>query len=158
MCSGKTVDIIGSSRIDGLTREEPSAGRKDLLERIATARVEALRRIQDLPWYVLEKDDWHRDVDCVTPTSDAAPQQLGAIAARVKRSRTCADPHAADTAPARPGSLQSTRGGPTPTTAETVRKPAIASEAQQTQLTVALLLIEIQLDKLIELSREWQSA
>ena len=149
-----------TSSIDRRERPETSARRQDLLGQIATAKVEALRRIQDLPWYALEKEDWQHDVEAVTPTAGSAPRELTEIAARVKRCRTSADPEPAQAAPAQgaPAPLESGSDLPRPTVVRSMRKPAISSAAQQTQLTVALLLIEIQLDKLIGLSREWQSA
>ena len=146
-----------SSNIERLTRDERSAERGDLLERIGTAKTEALRRINDLPWYALEKDDWHQEVERIRPTAADAPQALTAIQERVKRCRTASEPLPIDPAPARLGPLEAA-WGLRPAAVAVVRNAALCDPAQQAQLTVALLLIEIQLDKLIELSRDWQSA
>jgi hypothetical protein len=146
-----------TSSIDRRERQEQSTRRQDLAERIAWAKIEALRRIQDLPWYALEKDDWHHDVESVSPTAEGAPQELAEIAARIRRCRTAADPQPMDAAAPQSGSVESGSDIVQPTVVRMVRRPALSSEAQRTQLTVALLLIEIQLDKLMELSRNWQS-
>jgi hypothetical protein len=130
----------------------------DRRHRIGTAKAEALRRIQDLPWYAVEKEEWHRDVERISPTGVDAAEELAAIAARVKRSRTACDAKAVETAPVRFGRLEAVWGLGRPVSASPVLTPAPIDEAQQARVTVALLLIEIQLDKLIELSRECQSA
>jgi hypothetical protein len=146
-----------SSNLERLTRDKRSAEREDLIERIGTAKTEALRRINDLPWYALEKDDWHHEVERVSPTAADGPQVLTAILGRVKRCRTASEPAAIDAPPARLGPLEAA-WGLRPASVATARKAVLCDPAQQAQLTVALLLIEIQLDKLIELSQDWHSA
>jgi hypothetical protein len=124
--------------------------------RIGTAKAEALRRIQDLPWHEIEKEEWRRDVERISPTSADAAGELAALAARVKRSRRASDREPFEPAPVRSGRLEAAWSPGRPVS---IRPPAPPlDKAKRTQVTVALLLLEIQLDKLIELSREWQSA
>ena len=149
-----------SSKIERLSREERSRQRRALLDQIATAKTETIRCIDKCfsPWDPLQHHQWHQKVEAIQVTDADAAGALDLLRTQVQTCRAANEPGTAASVNDPRMLLGMALDTPLWDVFAECRTSTFRSDAERVQFTVALLLLEVQLAKLIDLSRQWQDA
>jgi hypothetical protein len=150
------------SRTERLTREDRSKRLSALLDKIAAEKTECATRIENCPFpkNSPQKEQLRQDLEQTDVTADDAAESLTVLLARVRECRATANAFGFESAPDHSWAggleLRTVSGRAEFMGGFRQRRPG--DEMTQVMLSASLLLVELQLQRLIELSDDWQNA
>jgi hypothetical protein len=151
-----------SSRIERLTRDDRSQRLSALLDKMAAEKTECATRIDNCPFpkNSPQKEQLRQELEQTDVTADDAAESLTVLLARVRDCRASADGFGFASAPEHwwTGGIELRTVSGRAEFMGGFRQRHPGDEMTQVMLSASLLLVELQLQRLIDLSDDWQNA
>ena len=159
LSSGVKIATL-SSRIDRASRDQRSNRLRALLDRISREKAEGITRIEDCPFPKsgAEKEEWRQELETIDVTGADGVQALTSLLMRVRDYRTACDSNGLGSLIARTWIPAVITGSGRDTLLSALRQRTPYDEMTHVMLNASLVLIELQLVRLIDLSGEWLKA